>query len=113
MVKRQTRKNYSKKGGQGCGLNLQGGSANLAGSEYSGASPSFQEGGTPYVGFNLTQQETSAVAGSYAPVQQGVHQCGGSRRSRKNKTMKQRRKQRKQQKRKTQKQRKQSKKRRR
>jgi hypothetical protein len=113
MVKRQTRKNYSKKGGNGSDLNLKGGSSNLTGSEYAGASPSFQEGGTPYVGFNLSQQETSTVAGSYAPVQQGVHQCGGSRRSRKNKTMKQKRRQRKQQKGKSQKQRKQSKKQRR
>ncbi len=105
--------NYNKVGGSGCTRKrrrqMKGGSNNMAGSPYQGESPVVQQG-SPFVGFDL-KGDTSLVSGSYAPLQKGVHQCGGRRRKSQRRQQQRRRKTQKQQQRKQRKQRKQQRKR--
>ena len=66
-------------------------SSQLAGSEFTGASPNVLEG-APYYGFE-DAGSTSTFAGSYVPVTAQVQQCGGKRtRFNKNKSKKSMRK---------------------
>ena len=91
--------NHNKVGGTGCTRKrrrqMKGGSSNMAGSPYQGESPVVQQG-SPFVGFDL-KGDTSLVSGSYAPLQKGVHQCGGRRRSQRKQQQRRRRTQRSQQ----------------
>ena len=92
--RKQQRKTRKMKGGA---------SVDLAGSEYQGQGPVVLQG-TPYVSFDLNQN-TSEVAGSYAPLASSSHQCGGKmkkqqkRKSRKQQQRRQRKSQKQQQKR--------------
>ena len=51
---------------------------------------------TPYIKLDLSEQN-SVLAGSYAPVSQGLHQCGGAKKQQR-KSRKQKKQQKKQQK---------------
>ena len=43
--------------------------------------------GTSYVSHNL-EGDTQSFSGSYAPVEKGVHQCGGAKKNKRNKKTK-------------------------
>lgn len=75
---------------------------NLKGGDHCGSHVMAGGDSTPYIKLDLSEQN-SVLAGSYAPVSQGLHQCGGAkkqqRKSRKQKKQqKQQKKQQKQQK---------------
>lgn len=88
MVQRKSCKNRKNlKGGDHCGSHVMAGGDS-----------------TPYIKLDLSEQN-SVLAGSYAPVSQGLHQCGGAKKQQRKSRKQKQQKKKQQKKQKTQKRR--------